>query len=223
MTGALVSGPDVWDNYIDDRTSTSNRVSIYSNAGFQTLAAGVLQIQVAMDTFSDPEPGELMPAILPKFDKHQDYGQVLRFSNMFYEAQKSGRLPPSTRIPWRRSACVNDKSFDGVDLSGGFFDGPDYIKFNFPMAFTTTVLSWGMMTFPESYHGAGEADALKSLLRWFTLYFMKCHTSKFELYGQVTLLLPVCYGIFNQFNQPFVLLRWAPGHLNLVIGCDQKT
>lgn len=138
-----------------------------------------------METFSDPEPGELMPAILPTFNKYQDYGQVLRYSNMFYEVQRSGRLPFSSRITWRKSACINDKGSDGVDLSGGFFDGADYIKFNFPMAFTTTVLAWGMIMYPESYAGSGEADALRSLLRWSTSYFIKCHSSKYEFYGQV--------------------------------------
>ncbi|XP_039259767.2 uncharacterized protein LOC120336210 [Styela clava] len=185
LVGALVSGPDIWDNYVDDRNLESNKVSVYNNAGFQTLAAGILQIQVSSETFSDPEPGELMPAILPRFDKHHDYGQVLRYSNMFYEAQRSGRLPPSSRITWRKSACVNDKSSEKHDLSGGFFDGGDYIKFNFPMAFTTTVLAWSLIMYPQSYESAGEKIAIQSLLRWSTDYFVKCHTEKYELYGQV--------------------------------------
>ena len=31
-----------------------------------------------------------------------------------------------------------------IDLSGGFFDAGDYMKFTFPLAFTMNVLSWSL-------------------------------------------------------------------------------
>lgn len=36
----------------------------------------------------------------------------------FYEAQRSGVLPPSNRVPWRNSSAVDDGKDAGVDLSG---------------------------------------------------------------------------------------------------------
>ena len=41
LVGALVSGPDQNDQYIDARNDTRNAVSIINNAGFQTTLAGL--------------------------------------------------------------------------------------------------------------------------------------------------------------------------------------
>ena len=52
-----------------------------------------------------------------------DYRQVLRSSLLFYEAQRSGRLPPDQRVTWRRDSALNDRGGRGEDLTGGYFDG----------------------------------------------------------------------------------------------------
>ncbi|CAN1816491.1 Endoglucanase 1 [Linum perenne] len=35
----------------------------------------------------------------------------------------------------------------GVDLTGDYYDASDNVKFGFPMAFTTTMLSWSIIEF----------------------------------------------------------------------------
>lgn len=40
----------------------------------------------------------------------------------FYEAQRSGRLPPTKRVSWRNDSAVEDGSDVGLDLSGGYYD-----------------------------------------------------------------------------------------------------
>jgi hypothetical protein len=52
-----------------------------------------------------------------------DYAQVLRLSLLFYEAQRSGPLPSSNRIPWRSDSALQDMGQDGEDLTGGYYDG----------------------------------------------------------------------------------------------------
>jgi hypothetical protein len=52
-----------------------------------------------------------------------NYGQALYLSSLFYEAQRSGRLPPDNRIPWRGDSALDDGKDNDVDLSGGWFDG----------------------------------------------------------------------------------------------------
>jgi hypothetical protein len=52
-----------------------------------------------------------------------DYRLVLRSSLLFYEAQRSGRLPPDQRVTWRRDSALNDRGGRGEDLTGGYFDG----------------------------------------------------------------------------------------------------
>lgn len=56
------------------------------------------------------------------FEKY-DYDKVLELSLLFYEAQRSGHLPPDNRIPWRQDSALNDSSPNGDDLTGGYYDG----------------------------------------------------------------------------------------------------
>ncbi len=52
-----------------------------------------------------------------------DYGDVVRRSLLFYEAQRTGVLPASNRIPWRGNSFVTDQGLGGINLAGGYFDG----------------------------------------------------------------------------------------------------
>lgn len=49
-----------------------------------------------------------------------DYGQVLGLSLMFYEAQRSGKLPSNNRIKWRGDSGLTDRAADGRDVTGGW-------------------------------------------------------------------------------------------------------
>jgi endoglucanase len=40
----------------------------------------------------------------------------------FYEAQRSGPLPATNRVPWRNSSAINDGQDVGLDLAGGYYD-----------------------------------------------------------------------------------------------------
>ena len=52
-----------------------------------------------------------------------DYGEVLELSDLFYEAQRSGALPPDNRVEWRGNSSLGDKGHGGEDLTGGYHDG----------------------------------------------------------------------------------------------------
>lgn len=52
-----------------------------------------------------------------------DYKEALQLSLLFYEAQRSGKLPDSNRIKWRGDTALNDKGQNGEDLTGGYYDG----------------------------------------------------------------------------------------------------
>ena len=41
---------------------------------------------------------------------------------MFYEAQRSGKLPASNRIPYRKDSALTDGQDVGKDLSGGKYN-----------------------------------------------------------------------------------------------------
>ena len=114
-----------------------------------------------------------------------DFGELIGYSLLFYEAQRSGKLGTKYRIPWRGDAALEDKGSGGEDLSGGYFDAGDFMKFNFPLTWTLTTLAWGGIQYRQSYESAGELDNLKAALRHGTDYLLACHPEKFKLYGQV--------------------------------------
>ncbi|XP_035694812.1 endoglucanase E-4-like [Branchiostoma floridae] len=123
------------------------------------------------------------PAVV--IDGRYDYVEALHKSILFYEAQRAGNLPSNNRIPWRRNCCQGDGSDVGLDLSGGWFDAGDHLKLHFPLAYTITVLSWGMIEFKSAYEAAGEMGFAMDSIKWVTDYFIKCHPSKFEFVAQV--------------------------------------
>lgn len=49
-----------------------------------------------------------------------DYGCVLGASMLFYEAQRSGKLPANNRISWRGDAALLDKAANGASIAGGW-------------------------------------------------------------------------------------------------------
>ena len=59
------------------------------------------------------------------------------------------------------------------------------MKFNFPMSFSTTLLCWSLLEFPEAYNKSGQLDYMYDSIRWPLEYFVKCHTADNELYVQV--------------------------------------
>ncbi|KAG8076265.1 hypothetical protein GUJ93_ZPchr0006g45785 [Zizania palustris] len=112
-----------------------------------------------------------------------DYGDALHKSLLFFEGQRSGRLPPDQRLRWRRDSAMNDGAAAGVDLTGGYYDAGDNVKFGFPMAFTATLMSWGLIDFGRSF-GAHASETRKAV-RWATDYLMKATATPNTVYVQV--------------------------------------
>ncbi|XP_066912939.1 uncharacterized protein [Clytia hemisphaerica] len=117
----------------------------------------------------------------PKYN----YPEVLEKSLLFYEAQRSGKLPANQRVEWRHDSTMTDGSDVSLDLTGGYFDGGDYVKFGFPMAATITNLAWGMLEFKKGYTSSGQYEYGLKAIKWGTDYFIKCHPSAHRLFGQV--------------------------------------
>ena len=104
-----------------------------------------------------------------------NYAEVLQKTMYFYEAQRSGDLPETNRVSWRADSCLEDGSDVGRDLTGGWFDAGDHVKFGFPMANSATILAWGGLEFQEGYLETGQFPFLLDNLRWVCDYFLKCH------------------------------------------------
>ncbi|KAL6494167.1 hypothetical protein OROGR_032078 [Orobanche gracilis] len=118
----------------------------------------------------------------PRFAPH-NYRDALTKSIMFFEGQRSGKLPSNQRITWRRDSGLSDGAAMHVDLVGGYYDAGDNVKFGFPMAFTATMLSWSVIEFGGLMKG--ELDHAKDAIRWATDYLLKATAYPDTIFVQV--------------------------------------
>ncbi|MGD1897346.1 MAG: glycoside hydrolase family 9 protein [Phormidesmis sp.] len=134
-----------------------------------------------------PTPDEITPPADPRFS----YGEALQKSFLFYEAQRAGDLPADNRIDWRGDSTLKDGADVGRDLSGGYFDAGDTVKFGMPMTSSMTLLAWGVDEYKNGYQKSGQLDEALDAIKWGTDYLLNAHVAKNgktqAFYGQVGL------------------------------------
>ncbi|KAI9072379.1 hypothetical protein K1719_045660 [Acacia pycnantha] len=106
----------------------------------------------------------------------QNYREALAKSLVFFQGQRSGEIPSNQKITWRFSSALSDGLLAKVDLKGGYYDAGDNVKFNFPMAFTTTMLSWASLEYANKM--GPQLQEARVAIRWATDYLLKCSNSK---------------------------------------------
>jgi len=118
-----------------------------------------------------------------------NYGEALQKSILFYYAQRSGDLPDTNPFPWRGDSALNDGSDVGLDLTGGYYDAGDHVKFGLPGAASLTTLSWGAVEYQDAYQQSGQFEEILDSIKWGTDYILKAHVTDGqgtkEFYGQV--------------------------------------
>ena len=72
-----------------------------------------------------------------------------------------------------------------IDLVGGYYDAGDNLKLGFPMAFTTTMLSWSTIEFKDQLEKKNELTNALAAIKWGTDYLMKAHQQPNVLYGEI--------------------------------------
>ncbi|MAV12112.1 MAG: hypothetical protein CL861_01405 [Cyanobium sp. MED843] len=135
-----------------------------------------------------PQPAP-EPADEPTPDSSMGYDSALGLSLLFYEANRSGDLDEANnRIAWRGDSGLDDGR-DGIyfgdvtpanlqeglslDLTGGYHDAGDHVKFGLPLASTLSTLAWGGISFADGYKATDQMDALLETVRWGTDYMLK--------------------------------------------------
>ncbi len=130
-----------------------------------------------------------------------NYAKALQYSQYFYDANMCGTgVKENGQYKWRddchtydaklpldptntnmtqsfitKNKSVLDPDGDGtVDVSGGFHDAGDHVKFGMPEAYSGSTLGWGFYEFRQQYETTGQAEHAKTLLRYFNDYFMRC-------------------------------------------------
>ncbi|MBN1215812.1 MAG: glycoside hydrolase family 9 protein [Candidatus Lokiarchaeota archaeon] len=118
-------------------------------------------------------------------DSPYNYGEALQKAIYFYMQQRSGKLPEDNPVIWRGDSCLNDGADVGVDLTGGYFDAGDHVKFNLPMASTMATIAWSIYEFEDAFKKMNQLDDALDAIKWGTDYLIKCHTGPNEFYFQV--------------------------------------
>lgn len=130
-----------------------------------------------------------------------NFARALQYSIYFYDANMCGTdVSENNRYNWRgdchtydaevplNSTATNlsdsflqqyqsilDPDGDGyIDVSGGFHDAGDHVKFGMPENYAASTLGWGYYEFRDAYQKTGQDDHIETILRYFNDYLMKC-------------------------------------------------
>lgn len=116
-----------------------------------------------------------------------DYPLALKDSIIFYDANKCGNdVLVDQAFSWRTGPChLTDGKDVGVDLTGGFHDAGDHVKFGLPQAFTASILGWSMYEYKDVFDATNNTGKLMEQLKYFTDYFLKSHPDANTFYYQV--------------------------------------
>ncbi|MBQ8296463.1 MAG: glycoside hydrolase family 9 protein, partial [Ruminococcus sp.] len=124
-----------------------------------------------------------------------NYAEALALSLYFYDANECGCEVDEGPLTWRGDCHVSDatssldnavglgstekeliKTINGtdtVDVSGGYHDAGDHVKFNLTMGFNATSLGWAYYDYPEVFQATGTEAHLLDVLQNTCDYFMK--------------------------------------------------
>ncbi|MDQ2087241.1 glycoside hydrolase family 9 protein [Herbivorax sp. ANBcel31] len=115
-----------------------------------------------------------------------DYSTALEYSIYFYDANKCGpEAGDDNFFDWRGACHTTDGSEAGLDLTGGFHDAGDHLKFGLPQAYSASILAWSLYEYRDVFDATGNTEKLLSTLKHFTDYFLKCYPESGTFYYQV--------------------------------------
>ncbi len=115
-----------------------------------------------------------------------NYEDALATSLYFFDANRCGPDAGDDNIySWRGACHTTDGSSVGVDLTGGFHDAGDHVKFGLPQVWTAATLGMSLYEFREGFDNSGATPELLSTLKYFTDYFIRSHPSANTFYYNV--------------------------------------
>ena len=101
-------------------------------------------------------------------DERPNYAEALQKSLYFYECQQAGPLPEWNRVEWRDDSTMTD------EIKGGWYDAGDHAKFNLPMAYSASMLAWGLYQYPNGIEKCGEMTNYVNNLKFVLDYLAEC-------------------------------------------------
>lgn len=127
----------------------------------------------------------IMPQPVMAAESDFNYVDAFAKSILFYEANWCGPDAGNNRIKWRGPCHIDDGKDVGLDLTGGFHDCGDHVKFGLPQTASASTLAWAYYEFEDTFIDKGQDEYMLNILKHFCDYFMKCFPDKKTFYYQV--------------------------------------
>ena len=134
-------------------------------------------------------------AVVPTQAAETDYGDALKLSLYFYDANECGNEVDDNPLTWRGNCHTYDGTAninsaigldeaakqvirqqtggDTVDVSGGYHDAGDHLKSSMTMGFSATSLAWSYYSYSAAFDNTGSTAHLRDILKKMCDYFMK--------------------------------------------------
>ena len=116
-------------------------------------------------------------------DVEYNYAKVLQESLYFYDANMCGNLEGKCALNWRGNCHTkkdssvtytnNGKTYT-LDVSGGFHDAGDHVKFGLPQGYAASMLGMSYYQFKDAFEELGQTEHLKTITDYFCDYFKRC-------------------------------------------------
>jgi endoglucanase len=117
------------------------------------------------------------------FPQTFDYGSAMDAAIKFFDANRCGPDAGTGNVFSWRGACHTGDKDGSVDLTGGYHDAGDHVKFGLPQCWSAAIIAWAMYEFPDVFES--RKAAYFRMLKWFTDYFLKCHPSAGVFYYNI--------------------------------------
>ena len=117
--------------------------------------------------------------INPDLNIEYNFAKAFQYSLYLYDANMCGsEVDEDTAFTWRGNCHLEDQtmSYNGktVDVSGGYHDAGDHVKFNLPQAYYASTLGIGYYEFKDAFTELGQDQHMKIIMDRFAEYFEKC-------------------------------------------------
>lgn len=130
------------------------------------LISGVIAGTVIAGSVFTVSPPKLTEKVTA--ESNHNYAEALQKSLFFYECQQAGPLPEWNRVEWRADSTMNDF------IKGGWYDAGDHVKFNLPMAYSASMVAWGLYQYPDGIKKCGEMENYVNNLTFVMDYLAAC-------------------------------------------------
>ena len=102
-----------------------------------------------------------------------NYATALRDSIIFYDANKCGKdAGVDNFFDWRDACHTEDGKDMGYDLTGGYHDCGDHVKFGITEGYAASVLEWSYYRYKDTFDKTGNTQKMLQQLKHFTDYFL---------------------------------------------------